>query len=85
MFVATFDRLSNQPTGFSADRILNLETVTLRPQPPAFWDQVAEHLRAAPGVEKVALTAWPLLSGESADGLYLDQRRASHPMSFPTF
>jgi predicted permease len=66
LFVATFDRLSNQPNGFSADRILNLETITLRPQPQPFWDQVAQHLRETPGVEKVALTIWPLLSGESA-------------------
>jgi predicted permease len=65
LFVATFDRLSHQPTGFSAQRILNLEAVTHRPQPPAFWDRVVEHLRAVPGVEKVALTVWPLMSGES--------------------
>jgi predicted permease len=68
LFVATFDRLSNQPTGFSAGRILNLEAVTQRPQPPVFWDQVAEHLRGVPGVETVALTVWPLMSGESAVG-----------------
>ncbi|HMC59823.1 MAG TPA: ABC transporter permease, partial [Candidatus Solibacter sp.] len=68
LFVATFDRLTNQPTGFSAERILNLESVTERPQPPVFWDQVAEHLRAVPGVETVALTTWPLMSGESATG-----------------
>ncbi len=30
LFVATFDRLSNQPTGFSADRLLTLETVAQR-------------------------------------------------------
>jgi putative ABC transport system permease protein len=68
LFVASFDRLSNQPTGFSAERILNLETVTQRPQPPTFWGQVAEHLRAAPGVETVALTVWPMMSGESSSG-----------------
>ncbi|HXB75103.1 MAG TPA: ABC transporter permease [Candidatus Acidoferrales bacterium] len=68
LFVASFDRLTNQPIGFSAERILNLETVTERPQPPVFWDQVAEHLRAVPGVETVALTTWPLMSGESATG-----------------
>ena len=65
LFVATFDRLSNQPTGFSAERILNLEAVAPRPQPPEFWNQVAEHLRAVPGVETVALIGWPLMSGES--------------------
>ena len=57
LFVATFERLSNQPTGFSAERLLTLETVTVSPQPPAFWDQVAEHLRAVPGVETVALAS----------------------------
>jgi putative ABC transport system permease protein len=64
LFVATFDRLSKQPTGFSTERLLTLDTVT---QPPgrtsAAWDQVAEHLRSVPGVEKVALAGWPLLSG----------------------
>ncbi len=68
LFVVTFERLSNQPTGFSAERILNLETVTVRPQPPAYWDQVAADLRTVPGVEKVALIGWPLMSGESAVG-----------------
>jgi predicted permease len=68
LFVATFDHLSKTPTGFSAERILNLEAVTQRPQPPAFWDQVAEHLRSVPGVERVAMTGWPLMSGESAIG-----------------
>ncbi|HLY18413.1 MAG TPA: ADOP family duplicated permease [Bryobacteraceae bacterium] len=68
LFIATFDHLVNQPTGFSAERILNLETVAQRPQPPALWDQVAAHLRALPGVEDVALTIWPVMSGESAVG-----------------
>jgi predicted permease len=68
LFVTTFDRLTNQPTGFSAERILNLETVTHSPQPPVYWDQVAEHLRATRGVETVALTVWPLMSGESSVG-----------------
>jgi predicted permease len=68
LFVATFERLSNQPTGFSSERILNVETVTSRPQSPVLWDQVAEHLRTVPGVEKVALIGWPLMNGESAVG-----------------
>ncbi|HTP36323.1 MAG TPA: ADOP family duplicated permease [Candidatus Acidoferrales bacterium] len=68
LFTGTFERLTNQPTGFSAGRVLNLETVTSSPQAPVFWDQVAEHLRGVPGVEKVALIGWPLMSGESAVG-----------------
>jgi predicted permease len=63
LFVATFQRLSSQPTGFSAERILTLDTAAERPQPPASWDQLAEHLRTVPGVERVALAGWPLLSG----------------------
>jgi predicted permease len=65
LFVATLQRLSRQPTGFSGERILNLETNTRQPQPQVFWDQVAEHLRQVPGVESVAMTVWPLMSGES--------------------
>ena len=34
LFVGTFDRLSHQPTGFSSDRLLNLETEAAHPQPP---------------------------------------------------
>jgi putative ABC transport system permease protein len=65
LFVRTFDRLSHLSTGFSADRLLTLATVTERAQPPAFWDQVAQHLRTVPGVETVALAGWPLLGGNS--------------------
>jgi predicted permease len=65
LFVATFERLSNRPTGFSPERVLTLETVTVSPQPPAFWDQVAEHLRTVPGVETVGLANSVLLGGWS--------------------
>jgi predicted permease len=66
LFVATFDRLTNQPTGFSAARLLTLDTECQRAQQPAYWEQVAERLRAVPGVERVALAGWPLLTGSSA-------------------
>jgi predicted permease len=65
LFVTTFERLSNRPTGFSAERVLTLDTVAVSPQPPAFWDQVEEHLRTAPGVERVALASSALLAGWS--------------------
>ena len=65
LFVTTFERLTHQPTGFSSEGILNLETMTHRAQPPEMWDQVAQHLRQLPGVEEVAMTTWPLMSGES--------------------
>ncbi len=68
LFVVTFDRLSNQPMGFSTERLLTLDTIAQRAQPPVFWDQVAEHLRAVPGVETVALCGWPLLAGNNWNG-----------------
>ncbi len=68
LFTASFDRLANQSTGFSAERLLALDTVSDHPQPAAYWDQVGEHLRDVPGVEKVALAGWPLLSGNGWNG-----------------
>jgi predicted permease len=65
LLVTTFDRLTNQPLGFSAERILTLDTVALRPQSPVLWEQVAEHLRTVPGVETVALADWALMNGNS--------------------
>jgi predicted permease len=65
LFATTFERLSNRPTGFSAERLLFLYTVTPRPQSPMVWDQIAEHLRTVPGVEKVAMAGWPLFGGNS--------------------
>src|SRR5215469_1630488 len=55
LFTATSDRLSHQRTGFSAERLLTLETVTPRPLSDVLWSQVAERLRTVPGVEEAAL------------------------------
>ena len=67
MFMKSFDRLSRQPLGYSPDRILNLESVARRPQDAVAWEQVADALRAVPGVESIAIAAWPLMSGETAN------------------
>ena len=61
LFVASFQRLENRPLGFSTDRLLLLETVAGKGQLPVVWNQTAEALRAAPGVDSVALSGWPLL------------------------
>jgi predicted permease len=63
LFVATFHRLSNQPTGFSTDRILLLETTARPAQSSVSWDQVAQQLRSVPGVERVSQAGWALLNG----------------------
>jgi predicted permease len=69
LFVKSFERLSHQPTGFSADRLLVLDTVAKQPQPVEFWEQTAEHLRSVPGVETVALADSALLGGNGWNNL----------------
>jgi predicted permease len=61
LFVTSFERLENRALGFSTDRLLLLETVAGKGQLPVVWDQTAEALRAAPGVNSVAISRWPLL------------------------
>lgn len=68
LFVTTFTRISAQPTGFSAEGLLLLNTVAQRGEPFAYWDQVVEDLRGLSGVKSVALAGFPLLSGERWNG-----------------
>jgi putative ABC transport system permease protein len=63
LFVVTFQRLTNRPVGFSPERVLAMETISMQPQPPAIWDQELEHLRNVPGVESAAIASDTLLSG----------------------
>lgn len=68
LFAATFHRLSNRPLNFSTERLLTLDTVAQHGVASVFWDQVAERLRATPGVERVALSGWAPLSERSWNG-----------------
>jgi predicted permease len=63
LLAATFQRLSNQPLGFSADRLLVLDTIAQNPVDPAYWGQVADHLRRVPGIERVSISNRALLDG----------------------
>jgi putative ABC transport system permease protein len=65
LFAATFERLARQPAGFAMRGLLALDIVTPQDEPPQVWEQVAEHLRSLPAVEKVALSEWALLDGVS--------------------
>jgi putative ABC transport system permease protein len=65
LFVATFTRLTQQPLGFSPERVLLVDAAAQHPQAPALWDQTAELLRHFPGVVSVAQAGWPLLSGNT--------------------
>src|ERR1700678_1867935 len=63
LFVRTFESLANKPLGFTPDNLLLLDAVTQQGQPAVVWDQIADSLRSVPGVERVAIAGWPLLSG----------------------
>jgi len=80
LLVTTFERLSKQPTGFSADRLLALDSAAKPAQPTVFWYQMADHLRTMPGVESVALAAWPLLSGNGQNGFVAVNREPPHEL-----
>jgi hypothetical protein len=69
LFVTSFERLSNQPTGFSSDGVLTLETLTAKPVKAVFWEQVADRLRSLPGVAAVGLSEWLLMTGENWSNL----------------
>ncbi len=82
LFVNTFERLANQPTGFSAERLLVLDTVGRRPQSPIAWREVTEHLRQVPGVQSAALCGWPLLSGNGWNGFIWTQGKPSEVLAY---
>jgi putative ABC transport system permease protein len=68
LFTATFERLSKQPTGFSAEGLLNVVTSARPAKTVVEWQQAAEQLRSVPGVESVAVAGFPLLSGSMEGG-----------------
>ena len=63
LFVATFNRLANQPVGYSVDRLLAVDAVAIQPRTSIYWNQVAEHLQALPGVETASVAYFPLMGG----------------------
>lgn len=63
LFVATFDRLANQPVGFTPEGLLTLETAARTEQAKGSWEDVLRQVRATPGVESAALSGWALMSG----------------------
>lgn len=63
LFWSSFDRLTTQPLGFSAQNVWTLETISSAEVSPQYWEQVAERLRQLPGVQSAALSSWALMSG----------------------
>jgi putative ABC transport system permease protein len=63
LFVASFERLSHRPLGFSPEHVLVMDAEAEKQLPLNVWMQVADRLRQTPGVESASLSAWALLSG----------------------
>jgi predicted permease len=83
LLVATFTRLSQQPTGFSADGVMALDTIAKPARPPAAWNDVAQSLSAVPGVEAVALTDQALLVNDATNGyLSIDGASPTRRLAF---
>ena len=81
LFAATFDRLSHRPLGFSPERLLTLDTVAQRAEPPVFWDQVADHLRQVAGRRDGGDGRLAAAWRECLERLCFGERRASGPGS----
>ena len=62
LFISTFERMANQPTGFSSARVLTLESATRRELSPEDWYQVTQQLNSLPGVQSAAMAEYALLS-----------------------
>ena len=83
LFVATFDKLSHVPLGFSPDGVVTLETVTAQGLPPASWEQMAEHLKTLPGVQAASLAGWPLMGAiRQTEAISVHDAPASNVFSF---
>jgi predicted permease len=63
LFVTTLTNLSNRPLGFDHEQVLMLDVGAPGAKPqPQVWTQLADQLRARPGVESVAFAGWAPLS-----------------------
>jgi predicted permease len=62
LFISTFERMANQPTGFSPAGVLTLESASATPLPTELWDRATQRLRSSPGVESAAIADYALMS-----------------------
>ena len=81
LFLASFDRLSNQPLGFSPDRVLTLAAATLDKVPPEAFEQVVAHLRSVPGVEAAGMSGFALMSGSGWNSDIYVSGAPPHPIA----
>lgn len=69
LFVTTFTRLSQVPLGYTPRGLLLLESIAPHGKLPQAWSEVADGLRARPGVDRVAESGWPLMASSWNDAV----------------
>ena len=80
LFVTTFQRLSNRPLGFSPRGVIAMKAGSpSKKQTLDAWMQIAAHLRGIAGVDSVAVSGWPLLSGNHWNSMVRVPNRADDP------
>jgi putative ABC transport system permease protein len=62
LFIATFTRMANQPTGFSPERLLTLDCLSRSDLSSSRWHEVTQRLRSLPGIQSAALAQFALMS-----------------------
>lgn len=79
LFVATFDRLSNQPTGFVADGVMIVEIMAKAQQPASHWLQTLDHIRTLRDAEIAGTSSWALMStNEWTSDVWVNGRQAEN-------
>ena len=83
LFVATFDRLSKQPTGFVADGVMIVEIMAKAQQPASHWLQTLDHIRTLRDVEIAGTSSWALMSSnEWSSDVWINGRQAENTTYF---
>lgn len=65
MFVSSFERLTNQPLGFTPERVLVVAVDLTEGLSMTGWREAAERVKALPGVAAASVSSWTLLGGSS--------------------
>ena len=78
LFAITLRNLATRPLGFEPHRLAVVEiNVSGEKQTPQVWDEIAERVRATPGVEAASFAMWVPLSG---NGWRLPVSTDGHPV-----
>ena len=79
LFVASFDRLSHRPLGFSHDGVVLADVESRSEKSPEAWTTTLNDLGQTPGIQSTAFAGWVPLSGNRWTGRARIPGRAVEP------